>query len=381
MSTVAEMSTTTAPQVEEKPKLRVKWYRSPVPREELSKLNKRSDFWGFLQTGGYLGLLALTAAVSIYSAYHWPWYATVAIVYFHGACWNFMVNGFHELIHDSVFKTKWLNSLFLHVFSFLGWYNPHYFWASHMEHHKYTLHAPDDLEVVLPQQMTIRGFLKTAFISPMGLWWTLKGTLSTARGIIEGKWIEHLFPPTKAKERRQLINWARLLLVGHALIFAVSIYMGWWMLPLVTSLAPFYGGGLHTLCNASQHIGLVDKTPDYRLCCRTIYLNPFVQFLYWHMNYHTEHHMYAAVPCYNLPRLHRLIKHDMPECPNGLIATWYQIGSIIWRQRLEPDYQYEPKLPSPARRAEGTATPVATRAQIGADEAFDDNEDDHHDHH
>lgn len=43
-----------------------------------------------------------------------------------------------------------------------------------------------------------------------------------------------------------------------------------------------------------QHAGLSDNVPDFRLCCRTMILNPFFRFLYWHMNYHTEHHMYAA---------------------------------------------------------------------------------------
>ena len=118
------------------------------------------------------------------------------------------------------------------------------------------------------------------------------------------------------------------------------------MLPVVVSLAPFYGGGLHYLCNNSQHAGLRDNVPDYRLCCRTIYLNPFFRFLYFHMNYHTEHHMYAAVPCYNLPRLHRLIRHEMPACPRGLIATWRGIAQTLKRQAADPTYQFTATLPS-----------------------------------
>ena len=86
-----------------------------------------------------------------------------------------------------------------------------------------------------------------------------------------------------------------------------------------------FGSWLQFLCNATQHVGLQDEVPDYRLCCRTFYINPVLQFLYWHMNYHTEHHMYAAVPCYRLGRLHRLIKHEMPYCTSGLWETWKQI--------------------------------------------------------
>jgi len=87
--------------------------------------------------------------------------------------------------------------------------------------------------------------------------------------------------------------------------------------------------------------------PDFRLCCRTILINPVAQFLYWHMNYHTEHHMYAAVPCYKLGQLHRAIKHDLPPCPRGIVATWRQISAIVDRQDKEPDYQFAAPCPNP----------------------------------
>ena len=66
------------------------------------------------------------------------------------------------------------------------------------------------------------------------------------------------------------------------------------------------------------------------------------------MNFHIEHHMYAAVPCYNLGKLHRLIRHDLPECPRGLVASWSQIGDILERQKSDPSYQYVPELPPAA---------------------------------
>jgi fatty acid desaturase len=361
------------PAVAERAKPRIKWYRCPVPREEMKKLNQKSDLMGFLQTGGYLGLLALNGTAAVYSAYHWPWYVTVAIVLFHGTCWHFMVNGFHELIHESVFRTRWLNTFFLYIFSYLGWLNPHWFFASHMEHHKYTLHQPDDLEVVLPQKQRFWPYLRNCIVSFEGLWYQIKNQTLTACNVLTGEWTLSLFPPDQPEKRRGLVWFARSLLLLNIAILAVSIWRGWWMLPVVTTFAPFYGSWLHFFCNASQHIGLVDKTPDYRLCCRTIYLNPFVQFLYWHMNYHTEHHMFAAVPCYNLPKLHRLIRHDLPECPNGLVATWYQIIGILWRQTYEPGYQFEPKLPSPARRYDDSSA-----AEVGPDD--DDDGDHHHNH-
>jgi fatty acid desaturase len=264
----------------EEQKLRVSWYRSPVSRENLRMLNQRSNFKGFLQTGAYLGLLVLTGSAAYFSAGHLRWPLVVLLFFFHGMCWAFLINGFHELVHNSVFKTRFLNAFFLRIFSFLGWHNHHLFWASHTEHYKYTLHPPDDLEVVLPMPLTLKGFLTRTLVDPQCLYRTVKKTICLACGRLEGQWELALFPESEPAKRRELFNWARILLFGHASILVVSLVMRWWLLSVVISMAPFYEGWLHYLCNTSQHVGLKDNVPDYRLCCRTITLNPFFQFLY-----------------------------------------------------------------------------------------------------
>ena len=322
------------------------WHRSPVPRAELRKLNQRSDWRGLLQTFGHLGLLLLTGGASWYTAANGPLWALPILLFAHGTFYAFLLNGFHELCHKTVFKTKWLNVVFLRIFSFLGWYDPVMFWESHQAHHKYTLHPPDDLEVVLPTKITLKNFLQVAFINPWGLFGMVKSVAKVALGKVEGEWANLLFPPEATEKRRRLFNWARTLLIGHALLVTVSIALGWWMLPVLTTLAPFYGGWLLFLCNNAQHSGMQDNVPDYRLNTRTILLNPFVQFLYWHMNFHIEHHMYAAVPCYHLGKLHRLIRHDLPYCPNGLFETWRQIIAILQRQKEDPGYVFAPELPA-----------------------------------
>ncbi len=340
----------------------IKWYRCPVSKEDLARLNQRSDLLGFLQTGGYLGVLALTGSAAWLGAERLAWYAVVPLVLLHGACWRFMVNGFHELIHDSVFKTRGLNRVFLWIFSFLGHYNHLGFWASHTEHHKFTLHPPDDLEVVLPQKFTLAEYLKTALVNLPGPWNFIRNNSRLSSGRLQGEWEQHLFDD-EARARRQFFNWACFLLAGHLAIAAAASNFNLGMLVVLVTLAPYYGGGLHFLCNASQHVGLRDKVPDFRLCCRTIHLNPILQFLYWHMNYQTEHHMYAAVPCYNLPRLHRLIRHDMPPCPNGLFETWTQITAILKRQETEPAYQYQAEVPSRPRANSEPLRVVSTVAE------------------
>ena len=117
---------------------------------------------------------------------------------------------------------------------------------------------------------------------------------------------------------------------------------------MLITLAPFYGGWLLYLCNNTQHVGLQDYVPDFRLCTRTIRLHPFVQFLYWHMNFHTEHHMYAAVPCYHLGKLHRAIAHDLP------IGITFDLTAIQYvRDWTLPQFYFHVMIAYAILRAEG----------------------------
>lgn len=325
--------------------IRVKWYRTPLDKETLARLNAKSDAKAFVQTLGHLGLLALAGGAALYGARHWPWYAVVALVFAYGTCASFAINAVHELAHKSVFKTQWLNSFFVRVFAFLGWIHFDHFYNSHMRHHQYTLHAPDDLEVVLPYRLMVKHFFKTAFFNIHHLRGSIENTWRLANGRFGGEWEDTLFPADQLEKRRPVVRWARFLLIAHATIFVVSLLCGWWILPILTSCAPAYGGWLFFLCNNTQHIGLQDNVPDYRLCCRTFTLNHVAQFLYWNMNYHIEHHMYAAVPCYNLAKLHQEIKADLPPCPHGLLATWQEIAAIQRKQDADPTYQHVALVP------------------------------------
>ena len=329
---------------------RVQWYRVPIPREELRRLTDRRDGPALVQALGFLLVVAATGTASWIAwdaaeAGRFPVWGVVALVFLHGTVWAFLLNGFHELVHYTVFRTRWLGTLFLYVYSFLGWFDPVEFKASHTRHHLYTLHPPRDREVRLPIRMRLRDYLKVAIVDPIGIYQRTKGAIVKAAGGYTSDWVRDNFEEDGPDAQRRLRWWNRLFLLGHAAIVTVSFATGTWQPAVLVTFAIFYARWLEFLCNETQHIGLRDNVDDFRLCCRTFTLNPIVRFLYWHMNYHTEHHMYAAVPCYRLHRLHRLIRHELPPPPRGIVATWREIIGILKRQRDDPDYAYTPELP------------------------------------
>ena len=148
------------------------------------------------------------------------------------------------------------------------------------------------------------------------------------------------------------MRWAQCLLLGHGVIAYLSVVRGAYLVPVLLSLGPFYNGWLFWLCNSTQHVGMHHgngtdkKVSDFRLSTRTFYINNSVlSCWYWYMNYHIEHHMYAAVPCYNLAALHQAIKHDLPPTPSGLNEVWREIGKVVSKQATDPSYVMPVQLP------------------------------------
>ena len=106
-------------------------------------------------------------------------------------------------------------------------------------------------------------------------------------GKLEGEWELALFPESEPDKRRRLIRWDRFLLVGHGLIVVVSLYFGLWLVPVLVTLAPFYGGWL--LFSVQQH-------PAHRLARRRAGLSAL----------HPHGHLESVFP---LP----LLAHELPH--------------------------------------------------------------------
>ncbi len=85
---------------------------------------------------------------------------------------------------------------------------------------------------------------------------------------------------------------------------------------------------------------------DHRLNTRTVYMNPLCRFLYVNMNYHIEHHMFPMVPFHALPRLHEMVKDQMPPAYRGFLDAYREILPTLIRQARDPGYFVHRPLPT-----------------------------------
>jgi fatty acid desaturase len=359
----------------------INWYRTPVDKAVMSRLMKRSDAKGMRHCLLHLGLFAATTAAS-YLAYqqidsaNWIWSVPLLLLclFVHGTFASFFGGlATHELCHKTPFQNQKLNDLFLRIFSFLSWFDWVGYRLSHVKHHQVTVHHNLDGEVILPHKLDwmpveddepvlptdgkLAGFLAAQFLpfpNPLAVWQRLTLWTKYALGRLDGLgmfaggvwWMGEVLPENKTDSRIRHRNWARVVLGGHLLLAIALIATGHGFLIIPLSLSGTYAGWLASLCALPQHMGMGPDVPDFRLCCRTFTCNRFLGFLYWNMQYHVEHHMFPAVPFYNLPALRAEIQHDLPPAPHGLWATWREIVPILRRQSTEPDYFFVPTLPS-----------------------------------
>lgn len=353
---------------------KVDWYRCPIDRSVLRSLTARSDLKGLFQAGGHLILLALTGAGAYLAYSNQLWVVFALSLFAHGTVFSF-VPGYacHELAHGTVFKTKWLNRAFLWVYGVLGWFNFNTYRESHTYHHRNTLHRGADGEVQLPNIPTLKPhYLLQLFtvnllggLESVGLIPTLYGTFRlalTGRAgwdrTFDKNWINELFDRAKPSVRRRAVTFSWVTILFHTAVIVASVASGQWLIAVLVSGGAFIANWWKYFVGTPMHTGLRDNVNDFRLCCRSITLDPLSTFLFWRMNWHTEHHMFAAVPCYNLKKLAVTIAHDMPK-PRSLVGAWREMRDTLRRQHDDPTYQFNTPLPDDGSEA-------------GLDRGFDD---------
>ena len=362
--------------------LKVRWVRPTIDRVKLSELNQRSDAQGWFQSGGHLVIWLMTGALVYICWAQALWPAFLAALFCHGTVASFFIGvAPHELGHGTVFKTKILNKIFLYIYSALSWWDPFDYAASHTYHHRYTLHPEGDRENLLPlSPMVGKFFLVQLFtinlMTQPGRVFGKGGLLSTIYMTIIGafgrvgsldnpsqEWLQALHED-QPELHKSAIWWDRFLLLFHSTIILASILSGYWVFVLIISCSPFIANWGSYVLGMTQHCGLKENDTDFRKCVRSVKTNPLFEFLYWRMNWHTEHHMFAGIPCYNLRPLYHEIADQMPP-PRTLREAWQEMSETWHRQQDDPDAYFDTPVPPIAHVAKARGRDDALESSIG----------------
>jgi fatty acid desaturase len=330
------------------------WYHTDVPRRAMKELMQRSDGPAIRDTIIWLAAIALSAAGGIY---FWGSWWCVPLFFVYGTLYGSSSDSrWHECGHGTAFKTRWMNDVIYQIASFMLMRNPVTWRWSHARHHTDTIIVGRDMEIAVMRPPDLLRVVLN-FIGIFDVWYSMIALLRNASGTLTPD--EKSFIPET--EQPKAIRTARVHIAIYLVTIALAFYMGSWLPLMLIGLPRFFGCWHMVLTGLLQHGGLADNVIDHRLNTRTVYMNPISRWLYWNMNYHVEHHMFPMVPYHALPRLHDMIKHDLPVPNPSMWHAYREMIPVFLRQLRNEDYFLKRELPPTARayRAEFHAVNMA----------------------
>ncbi len=318
------------------------WYHTDIPRKDMKELMKRSDHPAIRDTIIWIGALIVlggTAAFLYPSWWSLPFFLSYGVLY--GSASD---SRWHECGHGTAFKTQWMNQAVYQIACFMVMRNPPAWRWSHTRHHTDTIIVGADPEIVLMRPPVLFR-LGLNFFGLPDVWNAGKDLIRNSFGILEPQ--QATFIPEMEKPKVFLV--ARIWLAIYAATIVAALYFHSWLPLLLIGLPRIYGAWHMVLCGVMQHIGLAEDVLDHRLNSRTVYINPISRFIYWNMNYHVEHHMFPMVPYHALPRLHELIKHDLPAANTSIWNAYSQIIPAVLHQLKNERWFIKRELPASAK--------------------------------
>jgi len=315
------------------------WYTSPVARVDMLKLLERKNGPAIRDTILWFSLI-LGSGTLFFIAWG-NWWAVFPYILYSVLYGSTSDSRWHESGHGTAFRTDWMNNALYEIASFMVFRQSTVWRWSHTRHHSDTIIRGRDPEIAVPRPPKLLNTILQYF-----------AIISTPREF--GKILLHatgrVHPEVATflpkSEYRKVFLRARIYLLVYASIIGLSIYF-WTLLPLfLIGLPTVFGSWLMVIYGTTQHAGLEENVLDHRLNSRTVYMNRLHRYLYWNMNYHIEHHMYPLVPYHALPKLHQLIKDDLPKPKKSIIDAYREIIPALIKQSKDPSYHIKRELPS-----------------------------------
>lgn len=318
------------------------WYHTEVPRKVMKELMKRSDGPAIRDTFIWLAAIVFFAAGAVW---FWPTVWCIPFFFCYGVLYGSSTDSrWHECGHGTAFRTRWMNDAVYQLACFMIMRNPVTWRWSHTRHHTDTIIVGRDVEisVMRPPELLRIGL---NFVGIVDAWTAMKAMVMNAFGVISAE--EKTFIPESEQPKAILV--ARIWLAIYLATIGLAIGLGSILPLMLVGLPRLYGAWHMVMCGLLQHGGLADNVTDHRLNSRTVYMNPVSRFVYWNMNYHIEHHMFPMVPYHALPKLHALIKDDLPAPNTSIFDAYREMWPAIRRQLRCEDYFLKRELPPTAK--------------------------------
>lgn len=216
----------------------------------------------------------------------WPTYLAM------GYLWMSVVTFMHDCTHLVLFKKRWKNWVF-GVFSTLPILITFTsFMEDHLDHHRYSRSSDDPDAFTMGKRRFGDFVLFYAYILAGGLLTVIHFTFIYPFQKLRGKklWIHLGELALRGVVYTGLILWA-------ALLGELGKVLSVWLIPIF----------IFSLLNSVRFIAEHYDTPwdaGQLAGTRTIISNPVNAFFWNNINFHIGHHVYPAVPWYNLRKLH-----------------------------------------------------------------------------
>jgi fatty acid desaturase len=207
----------------------------------------------------------------------------------------------HAALHPDLKVNDWVGD-HLTTGGLLGYRN------YHLTHHKFAQQAEDpDLVLSAPFPITRQSLWRKISRDLTGRTYYKLRWSGLVKRIVERKPGEALLPILK-----DAVVARRRFLIGMVVSIAVTAPFGlWWVWPVLWLVPQATWLLMVTrLRNIAEHACVAKNEPDPLRHARTTTANWLERAFIapYYVNYHCEHHMFMHVPCYNLPRAHRLLK-------------------------------------------------------------------------
>ena len=285
-------------------------FRKALPKELVQQLTRRSPWKA---TAAVLHDFAVLAAAIAAALYFWPNPAVILIsILVIGTRQHALFVVAHDAAHYLLYERRWLNDLVGRICASVQGLSMCTYRVIHRLHH-------NNLYGELDPDTALHGGY------PRGRWYLIKKLLKDLSGLTAWKTYAYFLGGAPAlntatnvavrplddtsqklrieakHDRNVVIAFHLALLLAFAWAGYLVEYLVLWVLPLVTVVQ-----AILRLRAIAEH----GATTDFSSPLTAARTNTAPAWLEWlifphQVNYHIEHHLYASVPHYNLPALHR----------------------------------------------------------------------------